>query len=130
MTAVLDLTCEFSENKTFLGLDYLNLPVLDLTQLSPTQLREAADFIQQQSACGVVYVHCKAGYSRTAAATGAYLLASRQVRSWDECLAMMRRVRPAIVFRPEVGVALKEFSYRQNLSPPGKPNSNLSLTAV
>ena len=109
VTAVLDLTCEFSENKNFLSLAYKNLPVLDLTELTAQQLREAADFISQHSARGVVYVHCKAGYSRSAAAVGAYLLASGQAKTMDECFKLMRRARPAIIFRPEVNDALEKF---------------------
>lgn len=109
VTAVLDLTCEFSENRTFRGLAYHNLPVLDLTELSVAQLREAADFISEHAGHGVVYVHCKAGYSRSAAAVGAYLIASGRAKSVDECLSLMRSARPTIIFRPEVSVALKKF---------------------
>ena len=109
VTAVLDLTCEFSENRTFLKLAYRNLPVLDLTGLSMLQLREAVEFISQHSTSGVVYVHCKVGYSRSAAAAGAFLLATGQARTVDQCLAMMRRARPSIVFRPEAIAALKNF---------------------
>ena len=109
VTAVLDLTSEFSENKIFLGLAYKNLPVLDLTEMSTPQLREAVRFIAEHTARGVVYVHCKAGYSRTAAAVGAYLLASGQAENIDESLMLMRRARPSIVFRPEVRKALEKF---------------------
>jgi len=109
VTAVLDLTCEFSENRTFLKLAYRNLPVLDLTGLSAMQLREAVDFIMQHSKCGVVYVHCKVGYSRSAAAVGAFLLATGPARTVDQCLAMMRQARPSIVFRPEVTAALENY---------------------
>jgi len=109
VTAVLDLTCEFSENKTFLALVYRSLPVLDLTELPGPQLREAVDFISRHSKSGVVYVHCKIGYSRSAAAVGAFLLATGQAKTVEQCLAMMRQVRPAIMFRPEVTVALKIF---------------------
>lgn len=109
VTAVLDLTCEFSENKVFRGLAYQNLPVLDLTELDASQLSAAVDFISQNDARGVVYVHCKAGYSRSAAAAGAYLLASGQAKTVEECFTMMRRARPAMVFRPEVRVALEKF---------------------
>ena len=109
VTAVLDLTCEFSENRTFLGLAYRNLPILDLTGLSALQLREAVDFISQHSTSGVVYVHCKVGYSRSAAAVGAYLLATGQAKTADQCLAMMRQARPSIVFRPEVAAALRNY---------------------
>ena len=114
VTAALDLTCEFSENKTFLGLIYRNMPILDLTELNAPQLREAADFISQQSTSGVVYVHCKAGYSRSAAAVGAFLLASNRAKTVDECFALMRRARPAIIFRPEVSVALKQFLHNDD----------------
>ena len=107
--AVLDLTCEFSENRTFLDLVYRNLPILDLTELPGPQLHEAVDFISRHSKSGVVYVHCKAGYSRSAAAAGAFLLAAGQAKTVEQCLAMMRHVRPAIVLRPEVTVALKNF---------------------
>jgi len=109
VTAVLDLTCEFPENKTFRGLAYENLPILDLTELPAPQLREAVNFISHHSARGVVYVHCKAGYSRSAAAVGAFLLATGQAKTIEQCLAMMRRARPSIVFRPEVTVALDNF---------------------
>jgi len=110
VTAVLDLACEFSENRTFLKLAYRNLPVLDLTGLSATQLSEAADFIRQYSTSGVVYVHCKVGYSRSAAAVGAFLLATGQAETVEQCLAMMRQARPSIVLRPEVTAALKNYS--------------------
>ncbi len=109
VTAVLDLTCEFSENRTFLKLAFRNLPVLDLTGLSMLQLREAVEFISQHSTSGVVYVHCKVGYSRSAAAVGAFLLATGQAKTVDECLVAMRQARPSIVFRPEVAAALRHF---------------------
>jgi protein-tyrosine phosphatase/membrane-associated phospholipid phosphatase len=108
-TAVLDMTCEFSENRTFLRLAYRNLPILDLTGLNASQLSEAVDFISQHSTSGVVYVHCKVGYSRSAAAVGAFLLATGQARTVEQCLAMMRQARPSIVFRPEVAITLKNF---------------------
>ena len=113
VTAVLDLTSEFSENKTFLGLAYKNLPVLDLTEMTTLQLREAVRFIAEHSARGAVYIHCKAGYSRTAAAVGAFLIASGQAKNIDESLKLMRRARPAIVFRPEVRVALEKFLHAE-----------------
>jgi hypothetical protein len=89
VTAVLDLAAEFSEATPFLDLNYRNIPVLDLTALNPMQLREAVGFIKEQSARGVVYVHCKVGYSRTAVAVGAYLIASGQAQSASEALALL-----------------------------------------
>jgi len=109
VTAVLDLTAEFSETKAFRSLKYRNIPILDLTAPSIEQLQEMATFIDEESRQGIVYVHCKIGYSRTAAATSSYLLQTGQVRSVAEAVARLRQIRPAIVVRPEVLSALSEF---------------------
>jgi protein phosphatase len=74
------------------------------------QLREAVAFITAEAACGTVYVHCKAGYSRSSAVAGAYLLASGQAATADEAVAQLRRVRPAIIVRPEAMDALRAFA--------------------
>src|SRR5207253_2963313 len=75
VTAVLDLTAELSEAAPFLATRYRNLPVLDLTGPTQEQLHEAAAFLAEEAAKGTVYLHCKIGYSRSAACAGAYLLA-------------------------------------------------------
>lgn len=110
VTAVLDLTAEFSEADPFLAVDYLNLPVLDLTAPSPEQLVEAALFIHERAEKGTVYVHCKVGYSRTAAAVGAYLLRYGGARDVDEVVAKLQKARPGIVVRPEIREALRRFA--------------------
>lgn len=110
VTAVLDLTAEFSEARPFLNVRYLNVPILDLTAPSQEQLRQMAAFIGRESENGIVYVHCKIGYSRSAAAIAAYLLTSGQAANVDEALHMLRGVRPSIVVRPEVLRALGEFA--------------------
>jgi protein-tyrosine phosphatase len=109
VTVVLDLTAEFSEAKPFRTLVYRNIPILDLTAPSTDQLREMAAFIEDESRKGVVYVHCKIGYSRTAAAAAAYLLQAGRAGSVNEAIEMLRQVRPSIVVRPEVLSALSEF---------------------
>jgi hypothetical protein len=109
VTAVLDLTAEFCEAKPFRTLKYHNIPILDLTAPSTDQLREMAAFIDDESRQGVVYVHCKIGYSRTAAAAGAYLLQTGQAGSLAEAVARLRDVRPGIFVRSEVFSALTEF---------------------
>ena len=112
VTAVLDLTAEFDEAKPFLTVAYRNIPVLDLTAPTQQQLHEMADFIEQHAANGVVYVHCKIGYSRSAAAVAAYLLRSGQFAGLDEVASKLRSIRPSIVIRPEVVRALREFEAR------------------
>jgi protein-tyrosine phosphatase/membrane-associated phospholipid phosphatase len=110
VTAVLDLTGEFSEARPFLRVAYRNLPILDLTVPTQEQLREAVGFMAKGAAAGgIVYVHCKIGYSRTAAAVGAYLLASGKAATADDAVAMMRAARPSLVVRPEAMAALRAF---------------------
>jgi membrane-associated phospholipid phosphatase len=48
VTAVLDLSAEFSEPAAFRGVSYLNLPVPDLTAPSPAQLAAAVAFIRRE----------------------------------------------------------------------------------
>ena len=107
VTAVLDLTVEFSEAAPFLKTRYHHLPVLDLTAPNPDQLEEAVRFIAQESARGIVFIHCKAGYSRTAGAVGAWLLKSGQARDVDEVVARLEAARPGIVIRAEIREALR-----------------------
>jgi predicted protein tyrosine phosphatase len=109
VTAVLDLTAEFSEVKPFLAARYLNIPILDLTAPSQAQLRAMADFIAKNCESGNVYVHCKIGYSRSAGAVGAYLISSGNASSTEQAIGILRRVRPSIIVRPEIVEALQLF---------------------
>ena len=115
VTAVLDLTAEFSEAKPFLATAYRNLPLLDLTAPTLGHLRQAAAFIAEQVETGKVYVHCKIGYSRSAAAIGAYLLASGQATSAEDAIEQLRGVRPSIIVRPEAREALRNFATRGDM---------------
>ena len=109
VTAVLDLSAEFSEAAPFRAIIYHNMPVLDLTAPTRAQLQEITTFIDEQSQSGIVYVHCKIGYSRTAAAVVAYLLYTGKAGSVAEAIALLRQVRPRIVVRPEILEALSDF---------------------
>jgi protein-tyrosine phosphatase/membrane-associated phospholipid phosphatase len=122
VTAVLDLTAEFSEAASFRRTRYRNLPILDLTAPTQDQLHEAAAFIAQEAAHGTVYVHCKIGYSRSAAVVGAYLLATEQAVTTEEAVDILRQARPSIVIRPEAMDALRAFA---NIA--CEPSSNLQL---
>jgi predicted protein tyrosine phosphatase len=110
VTAVLDLTAEFSEARPFLSTQYLNIPILDLTAPTQTQMAMMADFIRNNCERGKVYIHCKIGYSRSAAAVGAYLISSGKAANAEEAIAGMRRARPSIIVRPEIVDALKTFA--------------------
>ena len=110
VTAVLDVTAEFDEARPFLKVKYLNLPILDLTSPTREQLELMAGFINEHSAQGIVYVHCKIGYSRSAAAVGAYLLAQGKAVNAQEVVHKLRSARPSIVVRPEIFNALSRFN--------------------
>lgn len=110
ITAVLDLTAEFSTAVPFRALNYKNIPILDLTAPTTDQLEQAASFIERESETGVVYVCCKIGYSRTAAAAAAYLLRAGASRTVSAAIELVRRARPAVIVRPEVIEALNEFA--------------------
>lgn len=106
--AVLDLTSEFSENPLLLGRIYHNIPLRDLTAPTTEQMAEAAEFVSRHAGSGV-YVHCKAGYSRSVAAVGAYLLKSGSAGNADEAMALIRKARPEVVIRPEIVRALRNY---------------------
>lgn len=107
VTAVLDLTAEFSEPRSFLRLTYLNVPVLDLTAPSAEQVEAAVEFITMQRRTGIVYVHCKIGYSRTAAVVGAWLRDAGLADSAEAAVAHMTTIRPSMVVRPEAWQVLR-----------------------
>jgi protein-tyrosine phosphatase/membrane-associated phospholipid phosphatase len=110
VTAVLDLSDAFSEARPFTELAYLHLPVLDLTAPTPAQLAEAATFIESHAGRGIVYVHCKIGYSRSAAAVAAWLLATKKSPTVDEAVELVRTRRPTIIIRSEIRAALNAFA--------------------
>jgi protein-tyrosine phosphatase len=119
VASVLDLSAEFSEAKPFRKINYRNIPVLDLTAPTQAQLVEMTEFIGNHSKNGSVYVHCKIGYSRSAVAIAAYLLRSGKAGTAQEAFAMIRRVRPSIIIRPEMLSALSEFEQRTSSGPGG-----------
>ncbi len=116
VNAVLDLSAEFSEAKPFRAICYKNIPILDLTAPSLEQLREMSVFLEERRARGPVYVHCKIGYSRSAAAVAAHLIMSGTADA-AQALAILRQVRPSIVIRPEIVSALFELEHYANIAP-------------
>jgi 1-acyl-sn-glycerol-3-phosphate acyltransferase len=109
VTAVLDLTAELSEARPFTEVAYKNIPVVDLTPPTVRELMEGAVFIAEHATRGVVYVHCKIGYARSAAMVAAYLLYSGRARTVADAFDIVRRARPSIVVRPEVWAVLWQF---------------------
>jgi protein-tyrosine phosphatase/membrane-associated phospholipid phosphatase len=130
VTAVLDLTAEFPAPAAFRALRYRNLPILDLTWPTQEQLHEAAAFLATEAARGTVYLHCKIGYSRSAAVAGAYLLATGQAATVEEAVARLRTARPSIVIRPEALEALREFARRRSAAVVAESAADLARRAA
>jgi protein-tyrosine phosphatase len=110
VTAVLDLTAELSEVPALRAVRYCNLPILDLTHPTMEQMRAGAQVIAGEIVRGTVYVHCKIGYSRSAAIVGAYLLHSGWMATAEEVVEHLRRIRPSIIVRSEALAALRAFA--------------------
>lgn len=115
LTAVLDLTAESSECASLRNGVYENVQVMDLTAPTIEQIDGSIAFIKQhlqQGNTGAVLVHCKAGYSRSAAIVGAYLLRAGHAKSAADAMTMLRAVRPRIVIRREARAAIESFAAR------------------
>ena len=110
VTAVLDMTAEFDEAQAFTNVAYKSIPLLDLTAPSPEALTAAVQFLKKESCRGIVYVHCKIGYSRSAAVVAAWLLATGHARTAEEAIAAIRRVRPEVIVRREAIEAITQFA--------------------
>ncbi len=112
VVAVLDLTGEFSEAALFRALPYCSIQVPDLTAPSLDQLDRALAFVDQHSRSGRVYLHCKAGYSRSAAVAGAVLLRADRSKSVDDVVRQLYAIRHGIVVRPEIVACLARYRER------------------
>jgi len=112
VTAVLDLTAELPEAPPFAALaGYYNLPVMDLTAPTPEQLSHALSFIDGHvRRGGILYVHCKAGYSRSAAVAAAYLMHTGAAQDAAAAVDIVRGAREGIIIRPEALAALAAVS--------------------
>ncbi len=96
--SVVDLTAEFDLPR---GIPRRTVvPVLDLTAPSGANLAEAAAAIERLRAHGPVLVCCALGYSRSACAAAAWLLASGRAGSVDAALARVRAARANVVLGP------------------------------
>jgi len=109
VTTVIDLTTEFSEAKPLLDQKYFNFQVLDLTAPSLSVLQQSVELIDEYKKKGVVYIHCKIGYSRSAAVAGAYLLYTGKAKTVKDAVNHLRMVRKSIVVRPEIFGVLEAY---------------------
>ncbi|HOY02869.1 MAG TPA: dual specificity protein phosphatase family protein, partial [Zoogloea sp.] len=106
--ALLDLTAELPAPKGDWA--YMQIPLLDLVPPDSARLEEAAAAIEALRQHGPVLVCCALGYSRSASAVAAWLLATGRASSVDAALAILQQARPRVVLGPQHRQALARIS--------------------
>jgi dual specificity protein phosphatase-like protein len=91
---VIDLTAEFDVRTNARALAVV--PMLDLVRPDADALAQAAQAIERLRAKGPVLVCCALGYSRSACAIAAWLLASGRARDVGTAIATVRAARAAV----------------------------------
>ncbi|NXX46211.1 PTPM1 phosphatase, partial [Tricholaema leucomelas] len=103
------LCCSVQEWEA-MGVEQLRLSTVDLTGVPTLEnLEKGVEFILQHRACGnSVYVHCKAGRSRSATMVAAYLI---QLHRWNpqEAIEAIAKIRPHILIRHKQVQVLETF---------------------
>ena len=91
-----------------LGMEQLHLPTVDHFEPSVEDLKKAVSFIQRhESDGGRVYVHCRAGHGRSAAAVYAWLLYKEPLADpveLNEKLCSLRDVRKTLYKQKNINV--------------------------
>ncbi len=97
IAAILDVTAEFDAldwSSRYLEIDYLNIPILDHKSPTPTQLRQALNWIDTKRRQNKpIMVHCALGRGRSLFCVAAYILANDKHLSVDEVLDQITSVR-------------------------------------
>jgi hypothetical protein len=89
---------------------YVNLPVLDLTPLDAVRLDAAARAITHALQNGPVLIYCALGFSRSAAAAAAWLIASGRAADAAGAAAQILKARPQAVLRREQLELLDQYA--------------------
>jgi protein-tyrosine phosphatase len=86
------------------------VPVLDLTTPDGAELAKAADAIEALRKHGAVLVCCALGYSRSACAVAAWLIATQRASSVDAAFARVRNAHSQVVLKEAHASALRAAS--------------------
>ena len=108
VAATVDLTAELPFGSP--GTHYANVAQLDLTPPTPEQLACSVQAIDHAFARGPALVCCALGFSRSAAAVAAWLLASGHARDVAEAIAQVRSARRGVVLGPAYAEALERYA--------------------
>lgn len=94
-----------------MGIEFLNLPVDDYVGLPTTeQITTGLKFIDRiiKETQGSVYIHCKAGRSRSAYLAAAYLIAKEQ-KKVDDAVDFLKSKRPQVWIGTRGVKSLEEY---------------------
>jgi protein-tyrosine phosphatase/membrane-associated phospholipid phosphatase len=108
VAATVDLTAELPFRCP--GTHYANVAQLDLTPPTPEQLARSVQAIDHAFARGPALVCCALGFSRSAAAAAAWLLASGRARDVAGAIAQVRGARHGVVLGPAYIEALERYA--------------------
>jgi protein-tyrosine phosphatase len=84
--------------------------VLDLTTPRTDALSDAVAAIERLRGRGPLLVCCALGYSRSACAVAAWLLATRRVANVEEALQRLKAARTQVVLSPSHAAALESLA--------------------
>jgi protein-tyrosine phosphatase len=108
--AIVDLAAELPCAAS--GIRYISVPQLDLVPPSIAQLERSVHAIEATIGSGPVLVCCALGFSRSATAVAAWLIASGRAPTPADAIEQVRRARPAVVLgATHIGV-LEVFARR------------------
>ena len=110
--AIVDVSAELP--CTGNGVHYTSVPLLDLVPPSVLQIERCVGAIETAFAYRPVLVCCALGYSRSATAIAAWLLASGRAATPVDAVERVRRARPAVVVGADHLTALERFAERCN----------------
>jgi len=108
IASLVDLAAELPVDTA--GIRYRSVPMLDRVVPEVAQLNAAVEAINDLQGNRPTLVCCAAGYSRSAAAVAAWLVASGRAASVDESIAWIRARRPRIALGPADHARLEEWN--------------------
>src|SRR5512137_563169 len=108
MQSIVDLTAEMPVRGD------AHVAMLDMTPPTPGQIDAAVRAINRLVDRRPTLVCCALGYSRTAVASAAWLMAAGHASSAGEAIAQVRRARPQVVLRPHHVSSLEEWAKQRN----------------
>ncbi|OGA43550.1 MAG: serine/threonine protein phosphatase [Betaproteobacteria bacterium RIFCSPLOWO2_12_FULL_62_13] len=106
--AIVDVTAELPCAAG--GVRYVNVPQFDLVAPSIAQIERSVIAIETVFSDGPVLVCCALGFSRSATAVAAWLVASGRAASDTDAVEQVRRARPAVVLDAAHMTALGRFA--------------------